>query len=114
MNSTNERMDFLVNEFILLYTVSGMSVFDISAELFGSVEEEDKASIREISNRLLGFSGWDEPLNINPWHHYKRVNGQYKGFEVALTKYGHSDIIPLAYRICKKFAFYRLKYRDFS
>lgn len=80
---------------LLLYAVSGFSNKTV-AVMVGLDEEY----VEKACQSFLGFDGWEEDLDYNPWYKYKKD---------LLTEEENSDIIM----ICLRYKTYRKELDDY-
>lgn len=86
---------------ILRNSVSGISNAKIAYTL-----NLDENYIKGTLIEFLGFEGWEEDLDLNPWFVYRRAGGKESfEFEIkTLTKATKYDIIELMFNICERYA----------
>lgn len=87
-------------DMILRDSVSGISNKKIAYKL-----NLDENYIKETLKEFLGFEGWEQDLDLNPWYVYRRTNGEESyGFEIkTLTSATECGIIELMYNICERY-----------
>lgn len=91
-------LDFLAIEEIIKYCISGISNKTIALSL--DISEE---LIKDILEKFLEFSGWEEDLDISPMFFYNSSYGIYLLYRNKIEEVSPvttEEIILQSYRVC--------------